>query len=107
MAERQKRADHGDTEGSGDAERGDAENAAASRKTTATNPSSEDARWVEGQWNGLPMWTCGVCQWDTLEGEGAMVEHIRAQHEPPPAPPPAPVIQVFDRWGNPVPPRTA
>lgn len=90
MAEKQKRTEpqrHDDT-----------------KETSIIDDATDvaEAAFVTGEWNGLPMWTCGVCQWDTLDGEGAMLEHIRAQHEPPPPAPVEPLVQVYDRWGNPV-----
>lgn len=90
-----------------------AEAESAEHPSTAPGSAQDDAAqdgveelepaYVQGTWNGLPMWTCTVCQWDTLEGEAVMLEHLRVQHLPPepPAPEP-PLVQVYDRWGNPV-----
>lgn len=50
-------------------------------------------------WNGMPMWRCRLCPWDTLEGEAAFYEHLQAEHVVH-EPPPMVVISVYDRYGN-------
>jgi hypothetical protein len=58
--------------------------------------------YVVGAWNGLPHYRCELCPFDTLDGEEAMVAHYLAMHAPPAPPVPVTIIQVYDRYGNPV-----
>lgn len=58
--------------------------------------------WTLGTWQTLPHWRCALCEWDTLDGEDAMVAHYLATHVPPPPAAPAQTIIVYDRYGNPV-----
>ena len=74
----------------------------------AAEPELIDGQWRQGVWNGLPMLTCIHCGWDTLEG----IEVARARaamcprcKPPEPEPKPPPLIQAYDRWGNPVGPK--
>lgn len=53
--------------------------------------------YVVGKWNGLPLYNCEMCPFDTLV-ESEMLRHI-AGHQAPPEPEMV-VVQVFDRFGN-------
>lgn len=58
--------------------------------------------WRVTVWGVLPRWACSYCPFDTLDGEEAMAEHYRAEHAPPPLVVAPSLVQVYDRWGNPV-----
>lgn len=61
------------------------------------------SQWAEGTWNGTPMLTCRLCQWDTLEGQAAADEHVRTcpRCAPrPTVPASSGLILVADRYGN-------
>jgi hypothetical protein len=53
-----------------------------------------------GKWKGLQQWRCKLCQWDTLDGEAVMVEHIVSTHFPPPENSSGSKILRADRFGN-------
>lgn len=53
-----------------------------------------------GTWRGFPRWACNHCQFDTLDGESVMVDHLIEAHFPPPPPDPAPLVLVADKRGN-------
>lgn len=36
--------------------------------------------WREDVWMGLRIWRCGLCPWDTLDGEERMREHVWERH---------------------------
>lgn len=55
-----------------------------------------------GEWKGLPQWRCALCPWDTLVSEAEMRAHIAEVHLPPPEKPPARVLPLVDRFGNPI-----
>jgi len=40
----------------------------------------ERAKFEVGEWNRLPQWRCTACPFDTLEGEGAVLEHWQIAH---------------------------
>ena len=70
--------------------------------TELVEPPPPPAPFRVTAWNGLPLWECARCAFDTLEGEEAMLAHIAGRHESPPEPPAPRLVQVYDRWGNPV-----
>lgn len=78
------------------------------KKNSQAEAQAEDAapldgQWVESVWNGRQMLTCRHCQWDTLEGQAAANDHVRACPRcAPQAPAPASngLILVADRYGN-------
>lgn len=37
-------------------------------------------QWSLGLWHGMPVWRCDLCAWDTMAGEEAIREHLRAKH---------------------------
>jgi len=43
----------------------------------------EEELYEVGEWKGMRQWRCRLCPWDTLDGEGAMLAHLAAQHFPP------------------------
>jgi hypothetical protein len=49
-------------------------------------PPAEEKPYTVGSWRGLTQYQCKLCPWDTLEGEEAMLEHLRTAHAPPPEP---------------------
>lgn len=58
-------------------------------KAAAETPA-EDDQWVEGLWQAtFPMLTCRLCQWDTLDGRAAALEHKATCPRCAPPPPPA------------------
>ncbi len=60
----------------------------------------ENPYFTLGSWKGMPQWKCRFCPWDTLEGEGALMEHVVTVHgagEPERRPG---GILVADRYGN-------
>ena len=57
--------------------------------------------WITAEWGVLPQWRCCLCPFDTLDGEAAMLEHWRECHAHPVPVAPPPVIQIYDKWGNP------
>lgn len=70
----------------------------------STDEELIDGQWRQGTWQDLPMLTCQHCGWDTLEGIGVAREHARTCqrcHPVMPTPPP-PLVQAYDRWGNPI-----
>lgn len=69
-------------------------------ETAPPTPAAPAAPYILGQWNGMPMWRCPVCLFDTLDGEGTILDHMRAHaHTAPPAAPQS--EQKRDRFGNP------
>ncbi len=40
--------------------------------------------YTTGTWNGLTVWRCRLCSWDTLDGEEVMLAHIAERHYPRP-----------------------
>jgi hypothetical protein len=50
-----------------------------------TNP-----HYTLATWGGYPQWKCNHCAWDTLEGEGVMIQHIYQRHKDLFAPIPTP-----------------
>lgn len=61
---------------------------------------AEALPWTVSSWHGLPQWRCAQCPWDTLEGEEAMIAHIKAHHGP--AIQAQPIVQAYDARGNPL-----
>ena len=57
--------------------------------------------WTMGRWGDMPQWRCAFCPFDTLDGEAVMLAHWQAEHAPPAPVVAPPIIQVYDRWGNP------
>jgi len=70
------------------------------KKIEQPNPVPENPYFTMGSWNGFPQWKCKQCPWDTLDGEGALMEHYAERHGPPPEPPKPVIIPIYDRWGN-------
>ncbi len=60
--------------------------------------------FVMKTWKEKPMWQCSQCEWNTLRGEAAMMEHIQQRHSarPEAAEKPEPIIQTYSRFGNPL-----
>lgn len=58
--------------------------------------------WTMGQWSEFSQWSCVFCPFDTLDGEEAILAHYLAEHAPPAPVVAPPMIQVYDRYGNPV-----
>lgn len=58
--------------------------------------------WTMGRWGDIPQWRCALCPFDTLDGEEAILAHYLAEHAPPAPVVAPPIIQVYDRYGNPV-----
>ncbi len=61
---------------------------------------SEEVGYTVGSWKGIVQYRCTKCAFDTVEGEQAMLEHIRKAHTPPP--PPVVTLPLVDRYGNPI-----
>lgn len=57
-------------------------------------------QWVMGAWNGVPMLSCRICQWDTLAGQADANEHARGCPRCMPNPPSNGLVLVADRYGN-------
>jgi hypothetical protein len=54
-----------------------------------------------GEWKELPLWKCKHCDFNTLNGEEVMSEHLRADHFPPSVmPAPKPRIVEYSRFGK-------
>lgn len=70
-----------------------------------TEPKNE-LPYTLGEWKGLPQYRCKFCAFDTLN-EPKILEHYASRHAPKPEPKPTPLIQSFDRWGNPLNPSPA
>lgn len=68
----------------------------------AGEQADPDPLWTMGRWDQFPQWKCAFCQFDTLDGEEAILAHYLAEHAPPAPVVTPPVIQVYDRYGNPV-----
>ena len=62
---------------------------------------SEEVRYTIGSWKGIVQYRCTKCPFDTVDGEAAMVEHIRTAHAPPPEPRMV-ELPLVDRYGNPM-----
>lgn len=86
---------------------------AVTKKQTETQQTSEvvfvageqantDPLWTMGQWGDFRQWICAFCHFDTLDGEDAILAHYLAVHAPPAPAMAPPIIQVYDRYGNPV-----
>lgn len=69
--------------------------------SVASEQVESEPLWVMGQWGDYPQWRCAVCSFDTLDGEDVMLAHWQAEHAPPAPAVTPPVIQIYDRWGNP------
>ncbi len=72
------------------------------KKAEKTEP--EELPFVLGKWQDLDQWRCKLCPFDTLEGEDAYWLHFARQHAAAPEPEPAPEVQQYDRFGNPIEP---
>lgn len=68
---------------------------------TVTPSPAKDLPWIEGTWSGRRQLRCKLCPWDTLGGEGPMIEHIQTRHGGT-APQPR-LVQAYDARGNPLP----
>ena len=56
-----------------------------------------------GTWNGLTQWRCAQCQFDTLDGEDEIIQHIIQAHTVRATPPASGLnIVMTDRFGNPI-----
>lgn len=69
----------------------------------AAAPELLDGQWRPGSWRGFEMFTCTICQWDTLDGiEAARMHKAGCPRCAPPPPParPATGLLVADKWGN-------
>lgn len=51
-------------------------------------------------WKGMDQHRCKVCQWDTLKGQEAIIDHIVKTHIAPAPGQVAPRIPIPDRFGN-------
>ena len=51
-------------------------------------------------WAGHTQWKCNYCEWDTLESEQDMLEHIATRHMNPTQPKTSSLIAVADKRGN-------
>lgn len=58
--------------------------------------------YTMGKWKGLDQWRCSKCEYTTLRGEANLLDHYTKAHimAPPKAKPP--IIQAYDRFGNPI-----
>lgn len=53
----------------------------------------------EQQWKGLGRFACRLCPFDTLDGEAAVLDHLRRTHFRPPPRPPA-ILPRVTRFGK-------
>lgn len=63
-----------------------------------SSPPAEERSYTVGSWRGFTQYQCKLCPWDTLEGEAAMLEHLRSAHAP--APEPKSPILIADKSGR-------
>jgi len=61
-------------------------------------PPVEERPYTIGTWRGFTQWRCKFCPWDTLEGEAAILEHLRSAHAP--SPEPKSPILIADKHGR-------
>ena len=64
-----------------------------------------ETRWTENEWHGLRHWQCNSCPFDTLDGQGIMLEHWREAHAPKPPishrePAQSSIVYVANKRGN-------
>jgi hypothetical protein len=58
--------------------------------------------YTTGKWGSYTQYACKFCVWDTLESEQAIMQHYQERHAPKAEPAKPALIQVYDRYGNPV-----
>lgn len=56
--------------------------------------------WTVEQWGTMPLWRCSLCGWDTLDGEGAMVQHHLTVHAVRVAAAEPAAYTRYDRYGR-------